>query len=54
MLKKGLTFDEVEKGKDFQLLQKLRIKRMKTEIFDQLEAVLGGGAENSAIEDKAE
>lgn len=54
MLKQALTFDEVEKSDKFQLFQKLRLKRIKNEIFDQLEAVLGGEAENSVTEDKAE
>lgn len=42
MLKQALTFDEVAKSDKFSLFQKLRLKRAKEEIFEQLEAVLGG------------
>ena len=54
MLKKAMTFEEVEKGKDFQLFQKLRLKRIKAEIFNQLEAVLGDNDKPVIVEDKAE
>lgn len=43
MLKLSMTFDEAEKSDKFQLLQKLRLKRIKKEIFEQLDNLLGEG-----------
>ena len=42
MMSEALTFDEVMASKDFRLMQKQRIKVIKTEIFNQLDNVFQG------------
>lgn len=42
MMSEALTFDEVMMSKDFRLMQKQRIKVIKTEIFNQLDNVFQG------------